>query len=221
MTWILLTLVSSAPPAVDFANGSFTEAARGFDAEWASHPNVQTARNRGRAHLLEGNLARAVVAFRQAEQLAPWDAEVRADLATVREMAGTTSPPYSFRERFGPFDVWMIAMTSSVFVLVGTVVFWMTQQKKWLVLTALGVFGWCSLAFVMPRADREPFAVVSGERVVLRAGNSDFYEMRSLAPLPIGTELTVLGQRGGWLRVRSESGESGWIPESSVIFGDR
>lgn len=221
MKLILFILICLNLPESDFQQGNFEAAANQLDAEWLSHPTVQTARNRGRAHLLAGNYAKAIVAFRQAEELAPWDPDVRMDLAVAREFLGTNTPPTSFRNRFGPADYWTFAIVSGLLVIIGYVFYRFRYSKKWLFITCLGILGWCIIPLIISPANGSPFAVASSDRTILRAGNSDYFEPRSSAPLPLGTEVTLLGFRGGWAHVRTEKGEMGWLPESKIICSNR
>lgn len=193
-----------------------------YDAAWHAKPGATTAINLGRAHWLAGNAPEAMRAFREGEKLAPWNAEIRADLAAARDALGTTAPAPSFAARVGPADVWTVAILSSLAVGAGGVGWLLARRRGWLILTALGLTGWTLLTVVTVSARNrdEPFAIVAVERVPLRTGNAVSYDVQSPVPLPLGTEVTLLGRRGGWVRVRTPAGHAGWLPESALLEGE-
>jgi len=204
MTFLLLAFVVTTSP-VDHS---------------LAKPNLNDLRNRGREQLQAGKIPEAVVSFRKAYELAPWHAGTREDLAALREWVGDRKPPSAFRDRLGIVDIWIAAVAAGLVVIAGGVVYTRTHQKKWLLLALLGLASWSVLAVLTAPQRSEPFAVVSLERVALRSGNAESYESRERGLIPIGAEVTILSQRGGWLRVRANSGVTGWLPESSVIRGD-
>ena len=192
-----------------------------FDAAWHARPNVTTAINRGRAHWLAGNVPEAMRAFREGEKLAPWNAEIRADLDAARGVLGTLAPTPSFTDRIGPADVWTVAILSSLAVGVGGTIWLFTRRRKLLIAASVGVAGWLALIVITFLATNrnEPFAIVTAERAILRQGNAESYDATSPEPLPLGTELTVVGSRGGWRHVRTPTGKIGWLPESALLEG--
>ena len=204
MTFLLLAFVVSTSP-IDHG---------------LAKPNLNDLRNRGREQLQAGKIPDAVVSFRKAYELAPWHAGTREDLAAIREWVGDRKPPSAFRDRLGIVDIWIAAVAAGLVVIAGGVAYVRMQQKKWFLIALIGVAGWLALAMLTAPQRSEPFAVVSSARVTLRSGNAESYETRERGHLPIGAEVTILSQRGGWFRVRANSGVTGWLPESSVIRGD-
>lgn len=211
MNAILLTLAAacSADPAE-------------FDAAWHAKSSVTNAINRGRAHWLAGNVPEAMRAFREGERLAPWNAEVRTDLNTARDALGTTAPAPSFAGRVGPADVWIVAVLSSLAVGVSGTVWMLTRRRTMLIVAGAGITGWIALVVVTLLAAKrdEPFAIVAVERAILRQGNAESYDATSPEPLPLGTELTVFGNRGGWRHIRTPMGRIGWLPETALLEGE-
>ena len=201
MTIVLLAFVASASPE-------------------PSNSNVDSYRNEGRVHLREGRVAEAVVSFRRAFDVAPWHVGAREDLAAIREWVGTTPPPSSLHDRLGPFEVWLSAIVASGLVSTGGVAFRLTHRKKWLIVALPGVSIWFALTILTYPRTPEPFAVVSSKRATLRAGNAESYETKSDGTLPKGAEVVVQGRRGGWLRVKANSGATGWLREGDVIEGN-
>jgi uncharacterized protein YgiM (DUF1202 family) len=67
-------------------------------------------------------------------------------------------------------------------------------------------------------SDREaPTVVVAFDGTVLRRGNAESHAARLTHPLAAGSEVRVVGTRGGWLQVRVPGGATGWLPESRVL----
>ena len=193
-----------------------------FDAAWHARPSLTAAINRGRAYWLAGNVPEAMRAFRDGERLAPWNAEIRDDLDAARDALGTTAPAPSFADRFGPADVWTVAILSSLVAGVGGTVWEFTRRRSMLFVAGAGVAGWCALIVIsfLTMNRNEPFAILAVERAPMRTGNAISYDVQSSEPLALGTELNVLGRRGGWVRVRTPSGQTGWLPDSAVLFGE-
>jgi hypothetical protein len=183
--------------------------------------DVATLRDEGRELIAAGRVPEAVVAFRSAERLAPWDGETRADAAAVRALVGDVPPPSSFADRVGPIDVAVVAFFAILTLVVGVYRFRVRQDRRWLGLAASGVVAIIVLSLLTRPRESSPFAVVAVERTTLREGNADRYDAISTSPVSRGHELAVLGERGGWLRVRTNGGDRGWVSESSVIRANR
>ena len=88
-----------------------------------------------------------------------------------------------------------------------TVTVWITLLF-WI--TLMGFFG-----FSKARFDANPAVVVVPE-VVARSADSIHAPSSLPGPLPAGTELSMMEQRGDWLRVRLFDSSDVWVPRSSV-----
>lgn len=183
--------------------------------------DVAALRTEGREHLVAGRVPEAVVAFRTAERMAPWDGEARADAAAVRTLVGDGPPPASFAERVGPFDVAVVAFLATLAAVIGVYRTRVRRDRRGLVLVGLGFVAFAALGPLTWPRESSPFAVVAVERVVLREGNAERYEAVPTGAVSRGHELAVLGARGGWLRVRTNGGDTGWVSEGSVIQSTR
>src|SRR5688572_270653 len=86
-----------------YEQGKFSEAAAGYEKilkDGAASPPIYF--NLGNAHFKVGAVGRALVAYRQAEKVAPRDAEVRANLRFTRnQVQGPTLRPTWLQNTLG------------------------------------------------------------------------------------------------------------------------
>lgn len=69
---------------------------------------------------------------------------------------------------------------------------------------------------VARHAGNPPEAVVIVDEVIARSADSATTAPRLTTPLPSGTELVVLEDRGDWLFTQIANNQSAWLPASSV-----
>ncbi|MFO0935178.1 MAG: SH3 domain-containing protein [Gemmataceae bacterium] len=143
-----------------------------------------------------------------------------ADLETLRRWLGTASPPRSIRERIGPFEVWLCAILAATLVTYGEIRCRLTGRQRWRVLTVAGVFIWLGLLALTCPQHSWPFAVVKSKQTGLRTGNSELYEFVPEGTLPVGSEVTIHGRRGGWARVQTMDGRRGWIADVDLLVDE-
>ena len=66
------------------------------------------------------------------------------------------------------------------------------------------------------RAANRNDAVILAREVIARKGDAAIYTAAFTSPLHAGAEVTILEQRGDWLRIQVEDGQEGWIPSSAA-----
>ena len=54
------------------------------------------------------------------------------------------------------------------------------------------------------------------QSAILRVADRNGAPPKLATPLPAGVELTILEHRDDWDRIRLPSGETGWLPSSSL-----
>jgi hypothetical protein len=213
------------------ARPHFVEAADGFEAQWDRGDRTPgLANNMAQARLLAGDVGRAIRNYRRGLRAFPHDpglkrglefarGEVSYPLANdVRDLARPRETG-SLLDRL-PLTISRLIAGAALLAAVG----WVTLARAAIVrrgglalvgaamvvgATAVGVWGWME----DDRARRhwgERTAVVT-QGAELRMGNSDEYPKRIDGRLPAGTELRVLGDRGGWFHVELGSGIAGWV----------
>ena len=178
----------------------------------------------GNAEFKLGQRGRAIAAYRRAELLAPRDAEVRANLAFVRnQVAGPTWRP-------SRWESWLGALSLEEWTMLAAGAFWLAFillalrqiQPAWrprlrgltsgiILLTILSCAG---LGTAATLHYSKPTAVVIEAEATARSG--PFAEAQDAFKVQNGAELAVLGRRHDWLQVADGSGRIGWLPAKQV-----
>ena len=208
-----------------YASGKFTEAAVAYDTLFkASIESPALFFNAGNAEFKAGHLGKAIAAYRQAELLSPRDAELRANLAFVRnQVQGATL-------RESRWQNWVGVLTLNEGAVLTAILFWLTtalfiarQIQPALVpklklatriLVALTVFSGTVLGLQAASHFSTATAVVIADNVTVRSGPFD--DAQSAFTVRDGAELSVLDRRDGWVQVASGAGKSGWLPVKQV-----
>ncbi len=208
-----------------YAKGKFVEAAAAYEKILQTGvvtPALQF--NAANAEFKSGHLGQAIAAYRLAEQLSPRDAELRANLAFVRnQVQGAT-----VRESLG--QNWAGTLTLNEGAVLTAVLFWLTlalfslrQLQPALVpklktanriLVALTLFSGLVLGLQAANHFASATAVVIADNATARSGPFD--DAQSVFTVRDGAELPVLDQRDGWVQVANGAGKSGWLPARQV-----
>ena len=241
--WLLLALMplASRLPADEvqtdfeaanklYEEGKFAEAVGAYGKLMdAGKVSAAIYFNRGNAFFRLGQIGRAIVAYHQAERLAPGDRELRANLQIARTKA-RGGVPYSAPRWKGLLRA--------------------LSLNEWALLTAAGVWAmFLFLAVVQWRADLRPVmqkyaaaagvvALVAGICLIVRL-NSDYFvsqavvvvgeaEIRNgpldesvgLFKVRDGAELEILDRKEGWLQVADSTQRSGWVHADQIIVVD-
>jgi hypothetical protein len=219
------------------ASACFREAANGFSQLWQQGArNADLCRNEGNAHLLAGNLAGAILAYRHGLLLDPNSKTLRVNLAYARDMVRFSDDGFG-RQAVARWPSWLPRLTAGICwswlslaygaVCLALTGWWMTR-RRWLwgatlaaaVLTLVPAVG---LAVELGKDRCEaahPAVVVAADSVWLRQGNGTAYPPRAETPLHAGVEARVLYERGDWIQVELSRGEVGWLPRSVVLVDE-
>lgn len=208
-----------------YAEGKFAAAAAAYERllnSAGTSPNLLF--NYGNAEFKAGNLGRAIVAFRQAELLAPRDAEIRANLDYVRnQVQGSTVREPRWQE-------WLGQLTLNEWTLVTAVAFWLTlilfstrQLRPALVPRLRGVTTLCVLltlflgtATALQAANHfsNPVAVVTTAAATARSGPFD--DAQDAFAVHDGAELSVLSRHDDWVEAKDAGGKIGWLNKNQA-----
>ena len=208
-----------------YAEGKFSDAANAYEKiiqSGAQSPALWF--NAGSAEFKAGHLGKAIAAYRQAELLAPRDAELRANLAFVRnQVQGATVRESSWQN-------WVGSLTLNEGTMLTAALFWLTlgifvvrQLRPALVpklqgvtriLVVLTIFSATVLGLQAANHFSNGTAVVTVAEATARSGPFD--EAQSAFTARDGAELSVLDQRDGWVQVANTAGKSGWLSTKLV-----
>ena len=181
--------------------------------------------NLGNAYFESEQLGHAIAALREAEDLAPRDPDVRANLQFIRaRVQGPTVSP-------APWQRWFAMLTVNEWAMLTVGVFWV-----WLALAVLIQFRpalkqslrallWCGGVATLVcggclsaawSSDSTKMAIVTTPDAVMHNGPLD--EAPTGATVHDGAELTVLDTKNDWLQVRVDNQRVGWLKREQVVL---
>jgi len=228
-----LARADDVPSAFELANklyeqGKFTEAAAAYEKLIASE-RVSPALyfNCGNALFKSGRIGRAILNYRLAEQLAPRDPDIRANLRFARnQVSGADAPsPTWWRRWIGHLTLneWTVLAAVAVWLWFGLLALaqWRPALKKSLggytatVGVAAAFLSVCLAVIGYDRFEVKSAIVVASEAVV-RYGPLD--ESNRHYTVRDGAELTILDAKGDWLEVIDHSRRIGWLRREQVLL---
>jgi tetratricopeptide (TPR) repeat protein len=203
-----------------YAEGKFSDAANLYGIilqHGGASPSLLF--NAGNAEFKAGHLGKAIAAYRQAELLAPRDAELRANLAFVRnQVQGATL-------RESRWQSWVGSLTLNEGALLTAVFFWLmfallaarqirpALAPKLRSATRLAVvLTICSGAVLaLQAANRFNSSIVVVTSVEATARSGPFDDAQSAFTTRDGAELRVLDRHDDWVQVANGAGKIGWL----------
>jgi tetratricopeptide (TPR) repeat protein len=213
-----------------YAEGKFAAAASAYEKLLqAGAQSPALLFNDANAEFKAGHLGKAIAAYRRAAQISPRDAELRANLAFVRNQV----PGANARERF--WQNWLGVLTLNEGAVLTAVLFWLTAalfiarqirpalvpklKSATQILVVLTFFAGTVLALQAANHFASATAVVTADNVTARSGPFD--DAQSAFTARDGAELPVLDRRDGWVQVANGTGKTGWLPvtQAEVLPG--
>lgn len=203
-----------------YAEGKFSDSAGAYEkilATGAQSPALLF--NGGNAEFKAGHIGKAIAAYRQAELLSPRDAELRANLAFVRnQVQGGTL-------RESRWQNWVGTLTLNEGTLLTAAFFWtlfallaVCQLRPVLapklqgvtrLAVVLTVFSGTVLALQAANHFNASVAVVTSSEAIARSGPFD--EAQSVFTARDGAELRVQASHDDWVQVVNAAGKIGWL----------
>ena len=208
----------------------FAESERLFAAAIESGArNADIEVNRGNAALQAERLGAAVLAYRRALALDPSHPRARQNLDHARKLLPEWVPVPAPNSLTDTFFFWRRQVPTDRLDVVAAACFLLGAALLALALlrtgagyriAAVGLFTlWAAVIAsetLDPGSNEEDAAVVVVPEAAARAADSLNAPRRFSEPLPGGTELRILEDRGGWLMIELHNGRSAWVLESAV-----
>jgi tetratricopeptide (TPR) repeat protein len=181
--------------------------------------------NLGNAYFKNGQIGRAIAAYRQAEQLNPRDPDIRANLKfALNAVPGNASRASPLDRALGLLTLnerglWT---TVALWICFGSLILgqarpgWRNNLRTFTVASAIFAisFGaWYAQGLIDRATDRQ--VVVIAQTGVVRFGPLE--ESQVSFNVRDGNVLTLLGTKDRWLQVADASNRSGWIQQSDVL----
>jgi tetratricopeptide (TPR) repeat protein len=209
-----------------YAEGKYSDAANLYEII-LQHGVVSPALlfNAGNAEFKAGHLGNAIAAYRQAELLTPRDAELRANLAFVRnQVQGAMLRESSWQK-------WVSTLTLNEGTILTAVFFWalfallaLRQLKPALapklhtatrLAMALTIFSATILGLQAANHFTASVAVVTAADATARSGPFD--DAQSVFTARDGAELKVLQKHDDWVQVANNAGKIGWLNQKQAV----
>lgn len=208
-----------------YAEGKFADAAMAYEKILQTGGQSPALLfNTGNAEFKAGHLGKAIAAYRRAELLTPRDAELRANLAFVRNQV--QGAPL----RESRWQNWVGMLTLNEATILTAVLFWLmfallVVRQLWPALAsnlrsvtrlavALMIFSGAVLALQAANRFNASVAVVTSDEATARSGPFDDAQNAFMARA--GAELEVLNQHDDWVQVANSAGKIGWLSRKQV-----
>jgi tetratricopeptide (TPR) repeat protein len=208
-----------------YEQGKFSEAASAYEKMIRSG-SISPALyfNLGNAFFKSSRMGQAIAAYRQAEQLAPRDPDVRANLQFARnQIQGPTQPPGRVQRLLGQLTVneWTALVSAALWLCLLSLMLMQIRPalKSSLRNLALGsglaTVALCGCLAVVLSAGSREIAIVNAHEVAVRSGPLD--ESQSVFTAHDGAELAVLDAKNDWLQVNAGQ-RLGWVKSEQMLL---
>lgn len=234
--WPLLALLACHGPAVTEGAAFYeqNEYDRSISTlESIDSPSATALYDLGNAWYRKGDPARAIAAWRAAQQLSPRNGDIVHNLALARSqiqgVPDPVPPPRAWMDVMTPGEIVTLAACILAFASFGAVrrgrirpqtpsadeqvSLWLAPWLLlWLGGAALGAIGWSGAR----AAAAHPVAVVIEAEAPVR--DEPTAEAKSVYTLPAGTEVSVERHQGPFLLVVDSDKRRGWLTEGAVAL---
>jgi len=216
-----------------YETGNYSEAIAGYEAIiTAGVRNSDVYYNLGNAYFKQGDMGRAILNYRRAQQLDPPDADIAANLALARTQTvdKLEVPPEGVLVNIVEIaEEWltlnqaaMLALSLWLLMCIAFIV--AIFQPRWRRLSAgimaiLAVFlliGLISMANRLYKETEAPPVVIIAPEVDVTSGPGGGDQYLVEFELHAGAEVRLLESRVGWRRITLPGNLEGWVPSEAV-----
>lgn len=178
--------------------------------------------NLGNAQFRLGAPGRAIVNYERALALEPSHAEAIANLRLLREKTGARLPAPKWSDHVVP------ALPTNVFVVFGAIAGWMglaallaiffirgaATANVWMVVAVCVLGAGYAAVAIWQRSGEAALAIVTAPQVDARLAPADRAGVAE--PLPAGSRVRVLRERGEWVYCALPGNGLGWLPAKAI-----
>ena len=197
------------PPEQLYETGALSAAANAFEQRARLEPDVPAHWfNLGASRFRMGAAGAALAAWSRAERLAPRDGAIRRALRLVpvpesRSARALWVPPVTPGE---------LVLLAGVLWIAGWIGYAVTRQHRWLLVVVGGLLA-AGGAEALGLWYARPLSIVTADNS-LSVSPHDLAP--AVAPVQVGSVVTLIQRRGSWAMVREVGGKIGWLPLASV-----
>ena len=224
-------LIDSSPSeAMELYNKSILNYKRLIDEFKIQNEHIYY--NIANAWLMQGNIGKAILNYRRAEELDGSSTDINGNLNYARSLRADQIPipvekkvletlffwhyDFSLAGRFygAVFFWWLSAAMIAMMVI--------TKKKPLPAIAVCCVFIFCTLclggsvAYQMQHGKTDNFGVITSETAVARQGDGENYPESFAEPLHSGTEFKLLENRGSWYKIELGNGDTTWVDDGDA-----
>ncbi len=186
--------------------------------------------NLGNACLKAGDLGKAILNYRRAEELLGSDSQLQANLRFARKLCRNQIAPTAEKELLQTLLFWHYRTSTAsryVVALVSFAMFWLLlaaalfvkqpglRYGAWAMLIVWLSTGASFCSDMLDGSDMS-YGVITANDVTVRKGDGDGYEPQFREAFYEGVEFSVIEKRPGWYKIELSNGEYGWIRENQA-----
>ncbi|MHC4394197.1 MAG: tetratricopeptide repeat protein [Planctomycetota bacterium] len=193
--------------------------------------NARLYYNLGNAYFLKGDIGKAILNYRRAENLDKADTNIQKNLSFARSRRFDKVELKTEKRVLQTLFFWhydfslktKFLITCIFFAIVcisTTVIIWLGRNAPGTVTVIIaGILTVCFFVSVIVEVSNQAnrtCGVITASEVVARQGDGQNYPASFKESLHAGTEFDLLEHRPGWLHIRLGDDSEGWIPEISA-----
>jgi hypothetical protein len=219
----------------NYESGQYPDAIAVYEAIIAAGvKNSAVYYNLGNAYYKQGELGPAILNFRRAQQLAPRDGDVAANLGVARSQTldrFESADPSLLTNFVQMAEEWLtlteaVVLATVLWLLVCffAIIAILSKRLRTISLWAIAIFGFFLLGGLSSIANRyyvlqnTPPAVIVAPEVDVTSGPGSGDQYLVEFNLHSGAEVRLLESRPGWRRIALPGDEfQGWVPEEALV----